>query len=382
MYYHIDNATPCHLIRNNLNQSPEEYLNGPWLKNLKQEFVDGKFPDVCGGCKSRENLGLKSTRRSVWKDHFKVEGDESLDISEYTVDKKTDVYRFEILFSNLCNFKCRICTEECSSSIAKENTKFGVPNSSPLFQSIKSHKGVAKSPKENFEELKNVCLHSSLRKLVLTGGEPLLIKECYEILDFIIEQNLTDTVILELYTNCSVYNLEFINRMLKFKKVNFVMSIDGTEKTAEYQRHGTNWKVVKNNILKFNSLPISRLFNTAISGYVLLDVSSLATFLMKLYEQNNEIQTRCYSVSDTDDCHWKYMDTHLREIAIKEIDKALEILTVKNFYLLSKELQDIKTVLQNTSPITPHRFVKFTENLDKMRGESFEETFGCKLIKD
>ena len=67
-----------------------------------------------------------------------------------------------------------------------------------------------------------------------------MIKECYEILDFIIEQNLTDTVTLELYTNCSVYNLEFINRMLKFKKVNFVMSIDGTEKTAEYQRHGTN----------------------------------------------------------------------------------------------------------------------------------------------
>jgi len=216
----------------------------------------------------------------------------------------------------------------------------------------------------------------------LTGGEPLIIKECYEILDFIIEQNLTDTVALELYTNCSVYNPEFINRMLKFKKVDFVMSIDGTEKTAEYQRHGTKWKSVKNNILRFNSLPVFRWFNTSISGYVLLDVSSLASFLMELYEQNNDIQTKCYSVSDTDDCHWKYMDTHLREIAVKEIDKAVEILTAKNFAVLSKELQDIKRVLVNTPPITPERFVKFTQDLDRMRGESFEETFGCKLINN
>lgn len=382
MYYHVDNSTPCHLIRNNLNQSPEEYLNGSWLKNLKQEFVDGKVPSACAGCSSREKLGLRSTRGSAWKKYLKVPEGGSVDISEFTVDKKSEIEMLEIVFSNLCNFKCRFCTSECSSSIAQENIKFSIPIMSPLYQSLETSNGVAKTTEKNFEELKNICLHSKFRKLVLTGGEPLLIKECYEILDFIVDQKLNDTIILELFTNCSVYNTKFIDRMLKFKNVNFIMSIDGVEKTAEYQRHGTKWDVVKENILKFNSMPITRWFNTAISGYVLLDVSSLAKFLMDLYDQNNEIQNRCYSVSNTDDCHWKYMDTHLREIAIKEIDQAVEILTPENFLPLSKELQDIKRVLQTTDPITPERFVKFTQDLDRMRGESFEKTFGCKLEKD
>ena len=140
------------------------------------------------------------------------------------------------------------------------------------------------------------------------------------------------------------------------------MSIDGVEKTAEYQRHGTNWNVVKENILKFNSLPFNILFNTAITSYVLLDVSSLAKFLMELYSANNSIQTKCYSVINTNPLHYRYMNVDLKNKAISEIDQAVEILTVSNFEIFVTELKNIKKQLQNNEPEDDYTFKNFTND--------------------
>lgn len=377
MYYHIDNTTPCHIIRNNSKLNPEQYLKSEWLLNLKQEFIDGKVPTVCNGCKTREDLGLRSTRDAFWRVHKLYDGD----ISVYTTERKTEPRRFEIRLSNLCNFKCRMCQEDSSSEIVKENKKFHIPIAYKLHEG--NENGVYNSPEENLEEIKNICLNESLELVNFAGGEPLLIKGFYEIMDFMIDNRLNETITLELFTNCSVYNPEFINRMLKFKNVNFVMSIDGVGKTAEYQRHGTDWNVVKSNILKFNSMPVNASFNTAISGYVVLDASRLATFLMELYQQNNNIFTRCYSVAVGNDCHWQYMAKHLRNKAIIEIDKAIEILTATNFARLVGEFENIKKVLQtiNPDPISTNRFNIFTRKLDMMRGESFEDTFDIQLLE-
>jgi organic radical activating enzyme len=381
MNYHINNTSPCHLIRNNLQPSPKEYLKSNWLKNIKQEFVDGKVPDPCKGCKAREDLGLKSTRNALWANSQKIPEGGTIDISEFPVDRETQPTRIEFLFSNLCNFKCRMCHEECSSELAKENIKFSLNSISPLYLSYDQSNGVAKVTDKNFEELKEICLIVK-NKVAFSGGEPMLTKECYELMDFLIEHKRNEDILLEFFTNCSVWNPQFINRVLKFKKVNFIMSIDGIEKTAEYQRHGTKWNVVKENILKFNSLNLNRLFNTAISGYVLLDAENLAKFLMELYNQNNEIATRCYSVSVTDDCHWQYMPKHLQEIAIQQIDKAVEILTPINFERISTEFKNIKKSMLKNGSITPERFITYTQNTDKMRNESFEQTFGIKLIQE
>jgi hypothetical protein len=167
--------------------------------------------------------------------------------------------------------------------------------------------------------------------------------------------------------------------MLQFNKVQFTMSIDGVGKTAEYQRHGTKWDVVRNNVLRFVNMPIDVIYNTAISPYVLLDVAALAKFLMELYELNPNIRTRCYSVIAPEALHFENMNADLRKIAIEQIDKAVEILTPSNFDILTKELRGIKHRLETTKPVNPTLFAQYTQVLDVVRDESFEEVFGYKL---
>jgi len=374
LYYHINNATPCHLIRNNLKLGPNDYLKSNWLKKLKKDFINGLVPEACSGCKTREDRGLKSSRGAFWK-FYNVGNSPYIDISPFSLEDETLPLALEIRTTNLCNFKCRMCGEHSSSEIAKEHQTHSIPlilNSEPMSGSIWS------APATHVEELKQLCLN--IDSLVLTGGEPLLIKEYYSILDFLIDNNLNEKITIIVYSNCSVYNPHFVDRLLKFKEVKFIMSIDGVGKTAEYQRHGTDWDIVKNNIIKFNSLPFNIFFNTAISSYVLLDMSSLAKFLMELWEQNNNIQTRCYTVPITQHLHHRFLSKDLREIVISQIDKAIDILKPKNFEILTVELCNIKNNLITTDPIDTYSFVNFTKDLDKKRDESFKKVFNFELV--
>jgi sulfatase maturation enzyme AslB (radical SAM superfamily) len=375
LYYHIDNCTPCHLIHNGLNQSPEDYIKSDWLKNIKEDFVKGRVPSVCHQCKTKEDNGFKSTRGAFWNFYNTAQNAE-MDISAFTIDAKTQPKRLELRFSNLCNFKCRMCVEDSSSEIAREKKEFNI---SQKYRSPKlNDRSIYHAAKSDIENLKKLCLEN-VNIITFTGGEPLLIKEYYDFLDFLIDNNLQDKIALDIFSNCSVYNPQFIDRILKFKLVYFVMSIDGVGKTAEYQRHGTNWTVVKENIYKFNSLPLDMSFNTAISAYVLLDVSSLASFLMHLYRANDKIKTKCYSVQLEHETHARFLPLHLRKVAIEEINKAVAILTPNNFRIFTTELIKLKNILENTSDINSDKFVNFTKQYDAMRNESFETTFGLSL---
>jgi len=362
------------MIRNDQEFSLEKYLNSSWLNNIKKELISGVVPKECNGCKVREDKGLKSTRGAFWGGYYGVGPEPEMDISSFSIDEKTKPKRIEIRFSNLCNFKCRMCDETSSSEIAKEKIKF----KKPMVRSF-NIKSISRSPDEVLNDLKDLNLLESVEKICFTGGEPMLIKQYNDYMDFLIEHKFNETVLLDLFTNCSVYNSGFIERVLQFKDVRFTMSIDGVGKTAEYQRHGTNWETVKNNIFKFNKLPLTIEFNTAITGYVLLDISSLAKFLMELYQENNSIKSRCYSVNGV--LHFNNLNADCKEIALREIEKAIDILIPSNFDVLTNELKNIKKYLQlnNHNDQNTLNFIKYTKDLDKLRNENFEKVFGYKL---
>jgi organic radical activating enzyme len=368
MYYHLNSATPCHCIRTNVNMSPVEYLNSDWLKNLKKDFVEGRVPSECFLCHSRESMGLKSTRLEIVKNRNYQVNKET-----YPLERETKIQRLEIRSTNLCNFSCRMCDEHYSSEISREREKYPVYRVKNV-----SNVHVKNTDEQTFEELKKITL-AGINRICLTGGEPLLIKQYYDFMDHLIDNNLNEQVSIELFSNCSVYNPSFVDRLMKFKEVDFTISVDGVGKTAEYIRHGTKWKDVSENMKKFVVMPKTISYNTAISAYTLLDVSSLAKFLLELYNLNNTISTKCYSVIQPKELHFNNLNSELRLIAVKEITDAIEILQPNNFDVLKKELGRIKNILLTTEPDDTESFRLFTEYHDAIRKENFEDVFGYKL---
>ena len=389
LYYQINSPSPCHNIRNaDLNLTPQEYYKSEWLKNIKQEMLDGKVPDACRACVRKEKLGLKSTRGAFW--NYYNSGPEPYYEDMWFYDKLTPEFpqfpsRMEFRFSNLCNMKCRMCDETSSSEWAKEKVKFDLPpnpdnNQDDMFETKKQTN--LKITEDKIAGLKDLKLLRFLSKICFTGGEPFLIKEYYDYLDFLIDNKLNSKIEIETFTNCSVYNPLFVDRLLKFKKVELVMSIDGVGKTAEYIRHGTDWDTVSANVRRFNSLgdPFQLYITVAISAYTLLDVSSLSKFLMELSAQNPNILFKGYSVM-TRGLNFPNTPDYLRPVMIEQINESIAILTDPNWKVFRTELQNIKTSLLNDIPNPKHKdsFYDFTSTMDRVRNESFEETFGLPL---
>jgi organic radical activating enzyme len=377
MYYHENTATPCHVNTEKQKMSPSEYLESDWLKKIKKDFKENRIPPSCMVCANKEARGLKSTRqtecRGKGKDPVKFPN-EYVDPNAFSADEPSNIQRLELRSSNLCNFKCRMCNGDSSSEWKKETDN----NTVLKHWSGTQFDHFTVTSEDNFEELKKMSL-DNIRLVCFTGGEPLLIKHYYDFMDHIIDSGYNESVGLEFFTNCSVWNPLFIERMMKFKEVRIVMSIDGVGKVAEYNRKGTKWDVVRENIMKFAKLPKNILYNTAISPYNLLDFANLAKFLMEIYEVNPTLGTRCYSVTGPFALHFVNLNNDLRARVVEQIDQSLEILHPENFDVLKKELRAIKKHINDTVPERPQMFVGYTKTLDLIRDEKFEDIYNYKL---
>jgi organic radical activating enzyme len=392
VYYSNNNPSPCTIIGHSNEMTVEEWHNSDLLKSIKSDFLQGKVPKTCAGCKNREDSGFKSMRATAWR--WNNVGPEPIYeempwYGKLSMDTPQNPRRIELRFTNLCNMKCRQCDEVSSSMWAKEkikhadnpNVEFRLNGHKDLYFSNGSD-GIIKPVDAIVESVTNLALTSTnLTKVCFTGGEPFLIKGYYDFLDALIEHKVNEKVEIDVFTNCSTLNDKFTSRMAKFKKVNFIMSVDGVGKAAEYIRHGTDWSVVEKNILHFNLLQgvFAPAVNVAISSYTLLAMSSLATFLMQLYYDNNSISHLGYWCSRPPSADFRNLPHHLRLKAIDEIDKAVKIITAPNYDALVKELLVMKEVLKNNEPVDPAAFISHTKMLDSFRGESFEDVFGINL---
>lgn len=216
---------------------------GQNMTNLRKKFDVLKkedFIESCFRCYNEEKLGTKSLR----------------DKYPYEI-KETKLEMIELLFSNVCNFKCRTCNSFLS--VRWQNDE-------------KYLADLGFKDREVFKkyELINVDYNGidTIRNVKITGGEPFLYKGIGENLKEIVENN--KECDLSIYTNGSIFpDQDIINTMKKFKNVMIGVSVDGYENVNEYIRYGSVWNQTKENIEKFKACGFNVFLVTVISAYSL-----------------------------------------------------------------------------------------------------------------
>jgi organic radical activating enzyme len=364
LYYHSDSASACCAMQTR-SMSPKEYFESDWLKKLKQDFIEGKQSPNCNSCWIKDSRGLKSIRQHFVKNH------PNININD-TITK-----HMELRESNLCNFACRMCNPTDSVKIEREIEEH--PDLNKFFYNKTTNSNISD---KNWSQVLDVA--KGLDSLYLTGGEPLIMKRYYDLIDFLIENNRHHDIILRIFTNCSVYNPIFIEKLVKFKNAQIKMSIDAVGKVAEYQRYGTDWKTVYANIFKFAELPIQLGIHSTISAYTVLDMSALADLFLEIKNYKNlkaELMTfnaHVVRIPKALDC--ANLNPTLRIKAINEIDKAIEKLSPhKLFNHYVNELVATKNQLIHRKDCNFEAFVSMTKALDRVRNQSFEEVFGYEI---
>jgi len=235
--------------------------NTKFKKQQMQLMLDGEHPSECDYCWRAEDSGNISDRV------YKSASEWAYYNFETAIESRTQDVEpryLEISFSNICNFKCAYCSPDLSSQWLDEINKHGAYPTSRNYNDITWFKQIGKMPIHHNDPNPYIDafwewwpeLYSKLHTLRLTGGEPLLSKDVWRMLDSI-EQSNKPELVFAINTNMGVPD-KLIDQMIdklnsistKIKEVQLFTSGEAVGAQAEYIRYGLDYTQWKTNLEK------------------------------------------------------------------------------------------------------------------------------------
>jgi len=224
-------------IKTTENMSLEDSFNHPKMKALRTQLLTcdkndiDALPTGCNQCKVFEKAGMKDSMRLAVTD--------VVERAEQNSSYKFNPDEFKLLWldyreSNLCNFSCKMCGEDLSSTHAKIQGKYGKT-------------GIIKSPHKLQMYLDRL---DEVKYVQFLGGEPVLTDSMYIILKEIKKRNLQHQICMNITTNGSLLhkdNDSLLELCKGFDAVQIAISIDCMGDQHNYWRHKGTWNIVWKN---------------------------------------------------------------------------------------------------------------------------------------
>ena len=236
-----DAGVPMHLSKHTLSEA----YNSNYMKDLRQQFLDGKKPKSCDRCWDEEDAGRTSKRLNS-KNRLKnlIAG------MDFTTDTSDNLIFLDLKLGNICNLKCRICGSYSSSKWAQEEIDIYPEN-----KSARANLVAGRWPRESKEFWRDLTeLLPKIRYLEFTGGEPFLIDEHFDLLQQAVDLGVADKIEIHYNTNTTQVPKRGLKLWPHFKAVEIALSIDDMGKRFEYQRYGASWDTAIANLEKFYTL--------------------------------------------------------------------------------------------------------------------------------
>lgn len=219
--------------------SIDEAFNSEQMKELRKYMIEGKSHHVCDVCYKKEDRGETSPRNNFNSNTAWIMPEVNDDFSV-----TTDFQHVDIRFSNLCNFKCRMCSHIFSSNWYEDEIKLF-----PKHSNASTKPKVMKVSDTIVEDLKPYI--KNVTSWYFAGGEPLIMPEHAQLLNHLynnvkeIEVYGVTKKSLSIHYNTNLSNLKFekynfLELWFDFFKVFLSISCDGIGKVGEYQRTGFN----------------------------------------------------------------------------------------------------------------------------------------------
>lgn len=342
---------------------PLDVWNNDLYKKKRLQFLQGQHPVECDVCYDIEKSGQDSHRNRV-NERFaryaplqkKTEKDGSV--------KNPPVW-LDFRFGNLCNFRCRMCGPDASTSWFREK------HLAPLIPSRDQVQNLdywTNNP-DFWDDMEKI--YKTIDTIYFAGGEPFVQDGMYKMLEFLIDKGKTN-VELQYNSNLSYSKFkkyDIVQLWKKFDKVKLWPSVEGYKEHVEYSRKGFVWDTFAKNLTIFADY-IQTVSATG-NVYSILSNPELILHLKKL-----NLQFFITNLISPD-----FMDTSVLPLETKKFinEKYKKFLTKHNSLFTLYEINTILNSLRHmnradNSHLLP-KLKKFNTALDLNRNESFEATF-------
>jgi radical SAM protein with 4Fe4S-binding SPASM domain len=355
---------------NTKNTSLKDAFNNPQMKQIRLNMLNDTPSKICEFCYKHEQAGPYSFR-NYSKEHFAKHFDEIVPTTKEdgTVDDFKMRY-FDIRFSNICNFKCRTCGSEFSSQWGAEMRKHHDKNHPIIIHA--DEKG------NLLQEVLDQVEHIDLA--YFAGGEPLITDEHYVILEEMIRKGRTD-ITLRYNTNASnikYKDYDLLDLWKHFKKVELSCSLDHYGARAEWLRHGTDWEKVENNLQEFRKLDYVHFqINTVFSIFNYMTIGEFFDYLIsKNLVRENDWYNSLYLAVHPSYYSAKSLPTEYKKEAEARANEFISRRQEK-YPTVARLVRDAVNFANesNTWQENKDTFFKHTLSIDRIRQESFYQTF-------
>jgi hypothetical protein len=225
----------------------DEHWNGGHMKSVRLRMMSGETLPECEVC--NDKLLNTSVYRSYFNQLFGHKYNEAMEKTHN--DGSTDMkpVSWDYRFSNLCNFKCRMCGDMLSSAWESEQRQHNMINwSDPKNNWMRPE---VKKQIDQFQdtqieaEFSQAVEQHRVEEVYWVGGEPLMYEQHWRYMQRIIELGDGPNVYARYNTNLSRINYKGINLYSDIlgglRDWQICASIDGTGKIGEYIRTGLDY---------------------------------------------------------------------------------------------------------------------------------------------
>lgn len=288
---HSCHHPPSHKIPlSEIENNPSALHNTSFKKEQRKLMLNGERPDECDFCWRIEDNDVGSFSDRIEKSLAKYSSIDHDKIVEMSGEENVTPRYLEVSFSNVCNFKCSYCGPSFSSKWQEEIDTYGA-------YAMPDGRDYNWQPDRNIPNKENNPyvdafwewfpeIMPELDTLRITGGEPLLNKNTFKLIDYLIANPNPD---MELSINTNGNPPKKIWEQF-IKKINILTNNNCVHKFilytscesygdhAEYIRHGLNYNEFESNVIEF----LDSTVNTTVvfmSSFNLLAIPKFQNFL-------------------------------------------------------------------------------------------------------
>lgn len=277
-----------------------EYWNSDRLTDLRQNLLNGIQDPSCQRCWYQENGGQSSLRQAA--NHSRLD---TIDVNQ------PKIKQVKLLTGNTCNLSCMMCFSTISTTyqqLWQDDPTWIMPE--------------VKQTPLNYDWMIDQYIRDHAQDLEFIealGGEPLFSKDFLDLLDYLIQHEHASHITLFIITNGTLLTDNILEKLQKFHKTVFVVSVDGVGRVNEYQRWPSRWTTVEENL-------------SVISG--LFDLSILPTLTAINLPRINELIEYCdkkkYSINNISPAdHWpsllpRHLPNELKKFVPREFDYLIQ----------------------------------------------------------
>ena len=377
-------AYPCclsdywHPVGDLRKHTMEEVWNQDKYKTMRTNMLNDTPCVECTKCYEQEQHGAFSMRNDSNRNY----GHHINEVDATQADGTHPEFKiryWDVRFSNLCNFSCRSCGPIFSSNWYNDHVKLYGRKPDVLGRDMLRVEYTTGDEDDMIAQMMPHIPH--LEQVYFAGGEPLIMKEHYYLLEKLIEAGKTD-VRIQYNTNFS--ELRFKDKHVfdywkHFKNVSVGASLDAMGPQAELIRKGTDWRqTLDNRERMMKEVP-------HVDFYVSSTVSSMNVIHVldfhKEWTALGLIKAKDWNVNICQSPDWYRADIFSAAFKENVIKPAYEehISWLEPQDTLKRATNGFKSMLSfiTSNDANQHwaRFVEETSKLDNIRGENFWETF-------